>query len=324
MKDKEEKRILDYAKVFELMVNSTAKYLQDSGIKTMILGISGGIDSSLTAAICRVVSDKTGIPLIGYSLPCSTNEECETTTADLVGKEFCDEYHVVNIQLLYEETEKVFNSTGTEGTNVSNGNIKARIRGSFLHNIASIKGGIVMDTDNETEFSLGFWTLRGGDEGEVNPIGELWKHEVYDLSDYLLKNVFKNSEALKASMALVPTDGNGVKAGGDLAQIAPGHTYEEVDEILIAWIGLHDVVKKIVIKSDFHHGIFEGLCEKYGHETVKGVIMRSINSEFKRRHLPFKIDLFNGQIVDGSGVLYDPAFFKDSIEECEKRKQGTS
>ena len=87
-----------------------------------------------------------------------------------------------------------------------------------LYDIASKEGGIVIDTDNLTEHFLGFFTIHG-DDSDFNPIGGLWKHEVYELAAWMKENVFKDSESLEASMAIVPTDGNGVRRR-DLAQIA--------------------------------------------------------------------------------------------------------
>ena len=67
---------MDYQKAFETMVQETANYLTNCGLKTMVLGLSGGIDSTVTAAICHEVvkrNPEQGFKLIGVSLPCSTN-----------------------------------------------------------------------------------------------------------------------------------------------------------------------------------------------------------------------------------------------------------
>ena len=69
--------IKDYGAVFETLVTKTADYLIQNNIKAQILGISGGIDSTVVAAICREVSDRTGIPLIGRSLPTTNNKTNE-------------------------------------------------------------------------------------------------------------------------------------------------------------------------------------------------------------------------------------------------------
>ena len=292
---------LDYKKVLENIVNGTAEYLTKNKIKTQVLGISGGIDSTVTAAICHLVYRKTGIPLIGLSLPCSTNKDDEKSAASLVGEEFCNEFKELNMQGTFECVENFCNNSGVS-TPISQGNIKARLRMITLYDIASKSGGIVFDTDNLTECFLGFWTIKG-DEGDFNPIGGLWKHEVYGLANYLKKEVFKDSKSLEASIALMPTDGNGVKEGGDLAQIAPNKTYDDVDEILHAWVGLDSRIKDDIIKADFDYGVFKKLNEKHGKDIVKMVIMRSINSEFKRKQRPFVIDIYRGIICDKSGNI---------------------
>lgn len=293
---------LDYRKVFENIVKGTSEYLAKCNLKAMVLGISGGIDSTVCAAICKEVSKITKIPFFGVSLPCSTNGNDEISSATLCGKEFCDFFNEVNLQKPFEVMEKFCMNTMMEipDTPISKGNIKARLRMITLYDIASRLGGLVMDTDNLTENYLGFYTLHG-DCCDFNPIGGLWKHEVYGLAKWMKENIYKDSEALDAAIAIVPTDGNGVKAGGDLEQIAPGKTYDDVDEILYAWVGLDSCIKDIVIKNYFDYGVFKKLCEKHGYETVEAVIMRSVRSEFKRKHLPLVVNIYNGIVTDKDG-----------------------
>lgn len=289
---------LDYKMVLENIVNGTCDYLVKNKIKTCILGCSGGIDSTLTAAICRLVRDRIGVPLIGISLPCSTNKGDEVSSAALAGKEFCDEFSEVNIQDGFECIESLcVKTSGKNSTPISQGNIKARLRMIVLYDIASKRRGIVIDTDNTTEHSIGFFTVNG-DVGDLNPIGNLWKTEVYGLARYLHDNVFKDSEALKAAIEITPTDGNGV-SNSDVDQIMPGYTYDDVDSILIHWMTLDDRIKKSYLKDGFNQRgtVFAKLVEKYGEDNVKRVIMRSVNSEYKRLPHPIPIDVFRGEIV---------------------------
>ena len=297
---------LEYEKVFNNLVNGIIKYLTNNHIKAMVIGMSGGIDSTVVAALCKEVYNRTNgeFELIGVSMPCSTNKVDENDAATAAGMEFCTTFKVVNLQPTFEAVEECCNlASKIASTPVSQGNIKARLRMITLYDIASKVGGIVMDTDNLTEHFLGFWTIHG-DDGDFNPIGGLWKHEVYGLAKWMKENVYKDSKALEASIALMPTDGNGVKEGGDLAQIAPGKTYDDVDEILHAWVGLDSRIKETVIKNYFDYGIFKNLCEKHGYDTVEAVIMRSVRSEFKRKQRPFVINIFNGNITEKNGKLF--------------------
>lgn len=286
--------------VVKNIVDGIGKYVEDNKLKCCVLGISGGIDSTVTAALCKLAK----VPLIGISLPCSTNQADEKSAASLVGDEFCDDFKEVNLESMFTAMKNFCDHSvsNMESTPISQGNIKARLRMITLYDIASKSGGIVLDTDNLTESFLGFYTLHG-DSCDFNPIGGLWKHEVYDLARYLKEHHFKDSKALEASIALIPTDGNGVKEGGDLAQIAPGKAYDDVDEILQSWVGLDKRIKEHVLHNYFDYGVFKKLCEKHGYETVEAVIMRSVRSEFKRKHLPIVIDIHRGLICDKEGKI---------------------
>jgi NAD+ synthetase len=218
-------------------------------------------------------------------MPCTTNTVEENDSASKAMKAFCTEYWVENLQaqyLLMKATcEQHYASTA-----LSQGNIKARLRMIYLYNIASVTGGMVMDTDNLTEHYLGFWTIHG-DVADYNPIGGLWKHEVYALCKYLFTEVFTDTndaryQALKSAYDIMPTDGNGVSAGGDMAQIAPGHTYEEVDDILNSYITKKD-------QPEAQAAEVERLNKVYGADTVERVLKRHRNSEFKRKRLPIAI-----------------------------------
>lgn len=295
---------LDYEKVFWTLVEETKKYLLDNNLKAMILGISGGIDSTVTAAICYEVSKQTGIPLIGRSLPIK-NKEDEFNTSELVGEAFCDSFEIVelkdwyetSINVIYHNEQSTLDDDIPTQTPIANGNIQARLRMIYLYNLASIYNGLVMSTDNQTEYQLGFWTIHG-DVGDFDPLQDLWKTEVYELANQILKNYLfqmtsaeeahmwnvcetynKMFEAVKKSMELTPTDGLGI-SNSDLDQIG-AKSYAEVDDILQTLIPVKD---NAFIFS------YAALSDKYGQEVVNKVWKRHLASEFKRKKSPIYIE----------------------------------
>ena len=306
------KRITDYLKVFETLVTETQKYITENNLKAMILGISGGIDSTLCAAICHEVSKRTGIPLIGRSLPSQHNKEGETSTADLVGKAFCNDYKIVPLDYI-DTSMWCVRKEDFKQNKLANGNIQARLRMIYLYNLASIKGGLVMDTDNLTENNLGYFTIHG-DVGDFNPIGGLWKTEVFELAEYLVeyyseqykqedlkKLVYQNItpelpykvEALSDSLQLKPTAGLGI-TNSDLDEIG-AESYEQVDSILqeiLAWkklaISRGDVFQsKEEMKNVF---LEEQQMLDIPIKIIMNVTNRHFASEFKRSKLPIVVN----------------------------------
>ena len=290
---------LDYKLVWENLVTGVADYLNEFGIQSMILGVSGGIDSTVVAAICCEVSKRTGKPLIGLSLMTETNANDETASALFVGNEFCTHYSITHMQKEYETLSRLFEDISGPNTNLTNGNIKARMRMMILFDASAKEKGIVMGCSNLSEMLLGFFTRGADDLSGLAPICGLWKHEVYGLAHWIKDNIYPESIALEKSIALTPTDGNGVLAGGDLAQIAPGATYEIVDDILMRYVyanllhpantPTHDKVISDVIDRCY---------ELYGEGTTSKVIHRHLNSQFKRYYSPVHIDIFKGVTVD--------------------------
>ena len=317
---------LNYKEVFETLVNETAKYVTDNNLKAMVLGISGGIDSTVVAAICYEVSVITGIPLIGRSLPTKHNKEGEVTTADLVGKAFCNNYMEFNMDIPYrkfahsitfsegllsEGSPFTFDGVSPKQTPLANGNIQARLRMIYLYNLASVYNGIVMDTDNLTEHNLGYWTLHG-DVGDFNPIGGLWKTEIFKLAEWLSKeywkvniawlqeeefnkNDFRNRTghqaiAIAKSLALKPTAGLGI-TNNDLEELG-AESYDQVDSIL------HEILCW-KLAEDQNPSNPEERYQKFMEDqqmldtpikVIQNVAKRHFYSSFKRKKLPIKIE----------------------------------
>jgi NAD+ synthetase len=306
---------LNYEKVFNTLVEKTANYVTKSNLHAMILGISGGIDSTVCAAICHEVSKKTGIPLIGRSLPTTFNKKEEITSADLVGNAFCDDYKEVSIsKLCWTFAEVLIGYEKSAQTNLANGNIQARLRMIYLYNLASIHKGLVIDTDNLTEHNLGYWTIHG-DVGDFNPIGGLWKTEVFELAEWIMNwygsythtyfytdspemieykqgNLYK-ARAIRESLKLKPTAGLGI-TNNDLEEIG-AESYDQVDAILqeiLAWktFNRDNNITYANKKDEKEAFLNEQQMLTYPIEIISAIASRHFSSEFKRAKLPVVIE----------------------------------
>lgn len=289
---------LNYERVFNILVKETSNYITRNRLNAMVLGISGGIDSTVVAAICHEVSKQTGIPLIGRSLPIK-NKEDEFDVSKLVGEAFCNDFKVVNLTdgylAVYNSIiggEENLISCGDDAeskyqTPIANGNIQARLRMIYLYNLASIHKGLVMSTDNQTEYQLGFWTIHG-DVGDFDPIQGLWKTEVYELAKWLIgyyyecgikkevdadgaRKICDMCEAIKKSMSLTPTDGLGI-SNSDLDQIG-AKSYYDVDRVL------QTLTCKASPEND---KLQDELTAELGPDVVGKITGRRFKSRFKR------------------------------------------
>lgn len=288
---------MNYEKVVTNIRVELKKYIQDNDIKSLVLGISGGMDSCLCAVLARPVCDELNIPLIGVSLPSESNNEDEILRAQMTLDVFChktDIYYIDNLYNKFSEINKLqfipeINDCGKsdgetyfellklgeiahdkiiKNWKIRAGNLKARIRMIYLYNLASMYNGMVLSTDNYTEYLLGFSTIMG-DWGDFGMIQYLWKTEVYDIAEWIARNECKTLEEstlILKTIDSLATDGLGVSDKGDLGQIMPewkGNSrdgYKEIDIILQHYITKSDPF----LKND--------------HSVVK----RHLDTEFKR------------------------------------------
>jgi len=252
-------------------------YIITSNLKSLVLGVSGGIDSALVAALVKPVCIELNIPLICRSLTILTNKKEEIERAKMIGEAFGTDFREIDLsesflifqKMIVEDFEK--QDINSYDFKIRLGNVKARTRMVYLYDLAGKNKGLVLSTDNYTELLLGFWTLHG-DVGDYGMIQTLWKTEVYAMSRYLCENECNPQEnkALMACIEAVPTDGLGI-TNSDLDQIK-AKSYEEVDQILIKMLN-------------------NNLGELQNHPVVQ----RNKASEFKRNN-PYNIP--RQQIVD--------------------------
>ena len=232
----------NYEQTYNRIVHQTELYLdQYPAIEALVLGVSGGIDSALVAAIAREVCNRRNIKLIGRSITIETNTPGEIARAKAIGEIFCDDFEELDLTSLYHNFHTDFDfdkgpNQSTRERKIANGNIKARLRMIQLYHLAGVHKGLVLSTDNLTELYMGFWTLHG-DVGDYGMIQNLWKTEVYGVAKWLCNTASltpEGEQALYDCVCAIPTDGLGI-TDSDLDQLG-AESYPEVDHIIIDYL----------------------------------------------------------------------------------------
>ena len=258
---------IEISHAIKVMRAKVAAYILDNQLQSLVLGISGGVDSAFAAALLRPVCDYTNTRLVGRSITIETNKEDEIERSIAVGSHFCHDFaHLDYTDLYLQHKEQLPEINGEMLSKLRMGNYKARMRMMCLYDLAQLHRGIVISTDNFTEYLTGFWTLHG-DVGDYAPFLHLWKTEVYHAARFLCKQLTKQQSAIfTACINAVPTDGLGISTS-DLEQLGV-ESYEEADKILSAYL--------------------EGDLEQEGHPLIK----RFLTSEYKRK-IPLNISRYS-------------------------------
>ena len=202
------------------------QYIKNNKLQSLVLGISGGIDSALCAALLAPVCKENGIPLIGRSITIESNKKDEIERSLKIGALFCDDFaHLDQTTTFLENKKNLIHYDDSMLSKLRQGNMKARMRMMMLYDLAQLYRGLVISTDNYTEFLTGFWTLHG-DVGDYGPIMNLWKTEVFNVSIYLLQECTPEQKgALKACIDATPVDGLGISSS-DCEQLGVANYYE--------------------------------------------------------------------------------------------------
>ena len=191
-----------------------------SKAQSLIIGISGGIDSSVSSTL----SAMTGIKTIVLSMPIkqkSSQHDLSLKHQEWLVKNFDNvEAHTINLDKLFETFESTLSNFDSE---LGMANSRARIRMSTLYQVAAANKGIVVGTGNKVEdFGVGFYTKYGDGGVDISPIADCNKSEVWEIG--------KSINILQEIIDAAPTDGLWDDGRTDEGQL--GLKYEELEEAM--------------------------------------------------------------------------------------------
>lgn len=206
--------------LWNVLVVGLRDYLRKTGQKKVVLGLSGGIDSALCAALAVEALGPENV--LGVALPSRYSSDHSLEDAEQLAENLGIEYRIVPIDKAHLALESMVDLTGLAGENV-----QARLRAVLLMAISNSEGHLLLTTGNKSEIAVGYSTIYGDSAGGFAPIKDLFKTDVWRMANYCNKRASKN---------LIP-ESSITKAPS--AELRPGQVdqdslpdYETLDRIL--------------------------------------------------------------------------------------------
>ena len=255
----------DLGSVYAALVTGTRDYVRKNGFRSVVLGLSGGIDSALTAA---VAVDAVGAEnVVGVSMPSQySSEHSRADAADLATRTGLD-YRSIPIGPMVAAFQESLHVTG-----LAEENLQARVRGVTLMALSNAEGHLVLATGNKTELSVGYSTIYGDAVGGYAPIKDVPKMLVWELSRW------RNAQAEVAGhLPPIPTSSISKPPS---AELRPG----QLDSDSLPDYGLLDYVLDDYIEHD--RGSAELVAAGFDVDLVERVLRMTDVAEYKRRQYP--------------------------------------
>ena len=258
-------------------ITSIEKQLKEFvGDKKAIIGLSGGIDSTVIAYLCERALGKENV--VGISMPCyGVSSESSKDDAVLVATALDIPFKVRGIG----DAVKAFKEMETDGVkDLTLGNVMARVRMVTLYMYANELGGMVIGTTNKTEAAIGYYTKYGDGAVDVEPIAGLYKTEVWEMAKVL--GVPQNIIDKKPSAELWE---------GHSDEDELGMTYVEMDAMLeeftyytVTWYN------KLFFKDKYMEKMLKKFAHKYSAEkAVK--LLALVSSSKHKKNMPPAFDI---------------------------------
>jgi len=255
-------RLDEDEEIYRALCMGLADYVHKNGFENVLVGLSGGIDSALTAA---VATDALGPEHVaGVTMPSRYSSEGSVEDSRLLAENLGIEFNEISIEAPFAGFEQVLQSAfeGTEA-DVTEENLQARVRGTILMALSNKFGGLVLATGNKSELSVGYATLYGDMVGGYAVLKDVFKQTVYRLSEWRNRDreVIPRAIIDKAPSAELRPDQK------DTDTLPP---YSILDPILEAYVE-HDRTPGSIVEDGFDRA------------TVDRVVAMVDRSEYKRR-----------------------------------------
>ena len=256
------KEISDIGTIYDALVLGLSDYVRKCGFKSVVLGLSGGIDSAVVAVIaCHALGQDN---VFGIAMPSIYSSDESVEDAKILAENLGIHFKIIPINEIHTSYTKTLESA-FKGLppDITEENLQARMRGNIVMSLSNKFGYLVLTTGNKSELSVGYCTLYGDMCGGLAVISDVPKMMVYDLARYMNseKEIIPLNTIEKPPSAELKPDQK------DQDSLPP---YPILDEILKAYIEDMKSVDEIVLKG-------------YNEEMVREIVGKVDRNEYKRK-----------------------------------------
>lgn len=245
--------------LFKALTTGLRDYCHKSGFYKTVLGLSGGIDSAVTAVLAAEALGKENV--LGITMPSMYSSDGSISDSEVLAQNLDIEFKNIPIKdYFYSYVNNIQN--GDLAMDLAEENLQARIRGNILMLHSNRYGRLLLSTGNKSEMAVGYCTLYGDMAGGLSVLSDVPKVMVYKLAKY----INRNKEIIPDIIITKPPSAELRPDQKDQDSLPP---YEILDDIL-----------KMYIEENKS---FEEIAQKYNADTVKDVIRKVNNNEYKRR-----------------------------------------
>lgn len=261
----------DDHKVYNALIIGLRDYIHKNKFEKVVIGMSGGVDSALVAAIAVDALGSDNVKLV--ALPTRYNSSTSMSDAVLASENLNIKLDIINIEPMLMASEQVLREQfGNTKADATEENIQSRIRGTILMALSNKFGNLLLSTGNKSELAVGYATIYGDMCGAFNPLKDLYKTEVFGLAKWRNKHIPQISIYKKTN--LIPQNIIDKAPTAELRENQKDSDslpeYEILDKILYQLIEEEKSITDIINQG-------------FAAELVKQVAKLFHSSEYKRR-----------------------------------------
>jgi NAD+ synthetase len=251
--------------VYDALVLGTRDYVRKCGFSKAIVGLSGGIDSALVAAIATEALGASNV--LGVGMPSEYSSPGSIDDARQLALNLGIQWELIQICDIFRDHLKALHPMlGNYPPDITEENLQSRIRGALLMALSNKLGALVLTTGNKSEMSTGYCTLYGDMVGALAVIGDVYKTCVYRLANY----ANRDREVIPENTLVKPPSAELRPGQQDTDSLPP---YDVLDPILEAYVERYETAEAIVQTSTLPLDI----------ELVRGILRMVERSEYKRQ-----------------------------------------